>query len=114
MNSGLNPRSEHTSSKCAQIARRSAGVGSFPLAEEAQVSTACGCPKEAGCTSSMGGWSEADREGEPLYDPAMSRLFIKTLKEALDPLIPIVEVDHHINDHGFAQTASSMMDEMLR
>jgi uncharacterized protein (UPF0261 family) len=61
----------------------------------------------------MGGWSEADRQGEPLYDPDMSRLFIKTLKEALDPRIPIIEVDHHINDYGFARTASSMMDEML-
>jgi len=61
----------------------------------------------------MDGWSEADKEGEPLYDPAMRDAFMAKLKEDLDPRIRVREVDRHINDPAFAQIASAMMDEML-
>lgn len=60
------------------------------------------------------GWSEADREGGPLYDPELSAVFTGILKESLDPRIEIHEVDHHINDLAFAETASKMMDEMVK
>lgn len=59
------------------------------------------------------GWSEADREGEPLYDPAMSEKFLQKLKADLNPKIDVVEVDFHINDPGFAQIASETMHAML-
>lgn len=62
----------------------------------------------------MEGWSEADREGKPLYDPGMRDAFIGKLKEDLDPRVGVREVDSHINDPGFAQTASAVMDQMLR
>jgi uncharacterized protein (UPF0261 family) len=60
------------------------------------------------------GWSEADREGGPLYDPAMSTVFIARLKEILDPRIEIREVNHHINDRSFGRIAAEIMDAMVR
>ena len=62
----------------------------------------------------MDGWSEADKEGEPLYDPAMRDAFMAELKKDLDPRVQVREVAGHINDPSFAQTASAMMHEMLR
>jgi uncharacterized protein (UPF0261 family) len=60
------------------------------------------------------GWSEADGEGGPLYDPGIMEIFIKELKRALDPRIEVREVNHHINDPSFARLASAIMDEMIR
>ena len=62
----------------------------------------------------MRGWSEADREGGPLYDPDMNRLFMNQLKSALSSQIEIHEVDHHINDKEFGETAAAMMDRMIK
>ena len=59
------------------------------------------------------GWSEADREDGPLYDPMISEAFIQKLKKGLNPEIEIREVALHINDYSFARLASSFMDEML-
>jgi uncharacterized protein (UPF0261 family) len=59
------------------------------------------------------GWSEADREGGPLYDPLMNRFFVQQLREKLDPQIDIKETDYHINDPEFGLTAAKMMDCML-
>jgi uncharacterized protein (UPF0261 family) len=60
------------------------------------------------------GWSEADRDGGPLYDPPMNRFFTQRLKERLDPQIQIEEADHHINDQAFAVIAARMMDQMIQ
>ena len=60
------------------------------------------------------GWSEADRAGGPLYDPAMNRFFTDQLKEKLDPAIQIEEVNLHINDSSFGEIAAKMMDHMVR
>ena len=60
------------------------------------------------------GWSVADREGEPLYDPEMNSVFTDRMKEALDPQIEIQEVDQHINDRAFAEVAANLMDEMVK
>ena len=62
----------------------------------------------------MEGWSEADREGEPLYNPGMRDAFIGKLREDLDPGVWVREMDGHINDPSFALMASAMMDDMLR
>ena len=59
------------------------------------------------------GWSEADREGGPLYDPETSAVLTRRLRESLDAGIELHEVDHHINDPAFAEIASKMMDEMV-
>ena len=60
------------------------------------------------------GWSEADREGGPLFDPPMNRFFTQCLREKLDPQIQIKEADHHINDPAFATIAAQMMDQMIQ
>jgi uncharacterized protein (UPF0261 family) len=60
------------------------------------------------------GWSEADRDGGPLYNPSINRFFTQHLREKLDPQIDIQETDHHINDSAFAEIAAQMMDQMLQ
>ena len=71
-------------------------------------------PKESKVLIPSKGWSEADREGGPLYDPEMNSVFTKRLREVLDPRIEMREVNHHINDSAFAQIAVKMMDEMIK
>ncbi len=61
----------------------------------------------------VGGWSEADCKGGPLYAPDISQAFIVRLKERLDPGIHVSEVDHHINDDEFAPVAANMMAGMM-
>jgi uncharacterized protein (UPF0261 family) len=60
------------------------------------------------------GWSEADRQGGPLYDPDMNQLFLQQLKKLLNRQIEIQEVDHHINDAEFGEIAAKIMDQMVR
>ncbi|MEJ2099572.1 MAG: Tm-1-like ATP-binding domain-containing protein [Desulfobacterales bacterium] len=60
------------------------------------------------------GWSEADRDKGPLYDPPMNLFFTQRLREKLDQHIQITEVDHHINDAAFAEIAAQLMHQMIR
>jgi len=60
------------------------------------------------------GWSEADHESGPLYDPPVSRAFVDELGKILVDRIEIREVDLHINEQTFAQEAARIMDEMVR
>ncbi|MBW1798295.1 MAG: Tm-1-like ATP-binding domain-containing protein, partial [Deltaproteobacteria bacterium] len=62
----------------------------------------------------VSGWSEADQEGGPLYDPSMSDSFVQTFRQSLNPRIEIQEPDLHINDPAFAKLAATIMDEMLQ
>ena len=59
------------------------------------------------------GWSEADRDEGPLYDPPMNLFFTECLKQKLDHHIEITEADHHINDRAFAEIAARMMHQMI-
>jgi uncharacterized protein (UPF0261 family) len=60
------------------------------------------------------GWSEADRNEGPLYDPPLNLFFTQRLREKLDHYIQITEVDHHINDAAFAEIAAQLMHQMIR
>jgi len=60
------------------------------------------------------GWSEADGQGRPLYDPQARDTFIETLRQGLNPRITIEEADLHINDPAFAELAARLMDQMIR
>jgi len=60
------------------------------------------------------GWSEADREGGPLYDPDISNVLTARLKDTLDSRIEVIQVDHHINDSEFAAVAANLMNEMIQ
>jgi uncharacterized protein (UPF0261 family) len=59
------------------------------------------------------GWSEADREGDVLFDPESSQAFLETLEKSLRSDIEIFKVDHHINDKEFARQAVDMLISMI-
>lgn len=59
------------------------------------------------------GMSEYDREGGVWYDPKADRVLYDAIEAALDPNIPVVELDCHINDDLFAQTVSEKMLEAM-
>ena len=40
-----------------------------------------------------------------LYDPEADRVFVNELKARLDPKIPLVELDLHLNTREFAEEA---------
>jgi len=49
------------------------------------------------------GFSDLDKEGAMYYDPDSDKVFIDTLKSKLNPLIPVLEIDAHINDPLFVE-----------
>ncbi len=60
------------------------------------------------------GWSDADKEGMPLFDPAVDRVFTDTLKALLDARVPLEEMNVHISEPAFARRAVEMRDEMMK
>ena len=50
----------------------------------------------------MRGFSHWNAEGKTFYDPEADRLFLKVLREQLNPSITYREIDSHINDDRFA------------
>ena len=60
------------------------------------------------------GWSEADREGDVLFDPGSSQAFCETLKKSLKSDVKVIKVDYHINDKEFAQKAADIMIRMIK
>jgi uncharacterized protein (UPF0261 family) len=60
------------------------------------------------------GWSGADKQDGPLYDPDMSQAFLDKFRQVIDSQIEIQEVDHHINDQAFGQIAATVMDNMVK
>jgi uncharacterized protein (UPF0261 family) len=47
------------------------------------------------------GFSFPDRQGLPHWEPEGNQVFIHALKRHLNPGIPLIELDAHINDPGF-------------
>ncbi len=60
------------------------------------------------------GWSEADREGGPLFDPDLNNLFVRELRQILANKVSIDKVSYHINDSEFAGIAAKMMHDMIQ
>jgi uncharacterized protein (UPF0261 family) len=60
------------------------------------------------------GWSEADKEGMPLFDPGTDSIFTDLLKRLLKPAVPIEEMDVHISDPAFARRAVEVLHTMLQ
>ena len=59
------------------------------------------------------GWSEADREGDVLFDPESSNAFCETLENSLKSDVKVIKVDYHINDKEFAREAADIMIRMI-
>jgi uncharacterized protein (UPF0261 family) len=59
------------------------------------------------------GWSDADKEGMPLFDPAVDRVFTETLKGLLVAKVPLEEMNVHISEPAFARRAVEILDEMM-
>ena len=59
------------------------------------------------------GFSLPSREGGSLYDPEGDRIFAQTLKERLAPQVKYVEVDCHINDPPYAETAVALLEKLI-
>jgi uncharacterized protein (UPF0261 family) len=60
------------------------------------------------------GWSDADKEGAPLFDPSLDAIFTRTLKGLLSPHIPVEEIDLHISEPAFASRAVELLHSMIQ
>jgi len=60
------------------------------------------------------GWSEADKEGDVLFDMESSKAFSQTLQKLLKSDIEVIKVDYHINERAFADVAADLMIKMIR
>lgn len=60
------------------------------------------------------GWTNWDKKGGDLYDPEADRAFVESLKKHIKPRIQIIEIDCHMNDPVFAETAVDIIDEMMK
>ena len=58
------------------------------------------------------GFSYPNRKGEPLYDEEGNQAFIQSLKENIRD-VKVIEIDAHINDPEFANSAAQTMEKLL-
>ncbi len=59
------------------------------------------------------GFSGRDIEGNDWHDPEANLAYIQALKENLKPEIEVIELDAHIEDKIFAESAAKLIDEMM-
>ena len=59
------------------------------------------------------GFSVTDSEGGPFWWPEADQAFLTALKHHLNPEIQVVELDLHINDNEFSETAVEMLLNMI-
>ena len=59
------------------------------------------------------GVSMLDSEGERFWDPQADKSCFDAIRDNLRPDIPVVEVDHNINDPEFSSKAAETLLEML-
>ncbi|HYT93769.1 MAG TPA: Tm-1-like ATP-binding domain-containing protein [Gemmataceae bacterium] len=60
------------------------------------------------------GVSAIDREGQPFWWPEADAALFQSLRNWIGPQVRLIELDLHINDPAFAQTAAETLLEMLR
>ncbi len=56
------------------------------------------------------GIEEWDKEGEPAHDPQGLAAFVDEIRTALQPPVAFSDIDAHINDRAFADTALGVLD----
>ncbi len=59
------------------------------------------------------GWSSLSVEGRDLHDPEADSAFAATLKETLDPRIPVAELDEELNSEPFARALVSELHRLI-
>jgi uncharacterized protein (UPF0261 family) len=60
------------------------------------------------------GVSAIDREGQPFWWPEADAALFKSLQHWLSPHVELIELDFHINDAEFAETAARKLLEMIK
>ncbi len=61
----------------------------------------------------LGGVSMLDSEGGPFWDPEADQACFDTIKQHLEPNVPVIEMDHNINDPEFADRCAELLLDML-
>jgi uncharacterized protein (UPF0261 family) len=56
------------------------------------------------------GIEQWDRAGEPAHDPAGLAAFVDEMRRVIRPPLQLTEIDAHINDQAFADTALAILD----
>jgi uncharacterized protein (UPF0261 family) len=59
------------------------------------------------------GVEEWDRPGEALHDPEGLAAFTEELRHAIQAPAKLIEVQNHINDHGFADAVLAVLDDWI-
>jgi uncharacterized protein (UPF0261 family) len=62
----------------------------------------------------LGGVSAIDSEGKPFWWPEADAALFQSLRNWISPQVELIELDLHINDPGFADTATSKLLTMLK
>jgi uncharacterized protein (UPF0261 family) len=60
------------------------------------------------------GVSAIDREGQPFWWPEADRALFESLRGWMSPHVRLVELDMHINDRAFAETAARTLLEIMK
>jgi uncharacterized protein (UPF0261 family) len=61
----------------------------------------------------MKGWWQLDRPGGPLENPDGIHIYLESFRKHLNPGIPYIEIDAHINDPEFADAATLNLLELI-
>lgn len=59
------------------------------------------------------GIEQWDQEGEPFYDPSGTKAFIDEMRKSVVPPVELHEIDAHINDDLFVDTALAIFDKWV-
>jgi uncharacterized protein (UPF0261 family) len=59
------------------------------------------------------GIEEWDKEGEPAHDPEGLTAFLDEMRQVIRPPVEMTEIDAHINDQTFADTALAVLDDWI-
>ena len=57
----------------------------------------------------LGGTSAVNKEGEALYESDTNETLHRAVHQWMEPEIPVVDVDAHINDRLFAEKAAEII-----
>ena len=56
------------------------------------------------------GIEEWDKPGQPAHDPDGLAAFLDEMRNVIKPPVAMTEIDAHINDQAFADTALAILD----